>query len=97
MSAENGIGAAGRLHAVEPEPKPNGVQWPKGKVPFPRVKKSPENGRKRPDWRGIGSTIGELGGISAISAGAAWFSPGVGLITAGVGLFAVSFLAGMPE
>lgn len=97
MSVDNGIGTAGRLHAVEEEPKPNSVQWPKGKVPFPCVKKAPENARKRPIFRGIITTLGEIAGISAISVGCAWYSLGFGIITAGVGLFAVSFLAGMPE
>ena len=97
MSVDNGIGTAGRLHAVDAEPKPNSVQWPKGKIPFPRVKKDPENPQKRPVFRGIITTLGEIGGISAISVGCGWYSIGLGIITAGIGLFAISFLAGIPE
>lgn len=101
MSAENGIGTAGRLHAVdeaaEDETADNGIAWPKGKVPFPRIKKAPETSRNRLNFRNIVSTIGEIGGIASISAGAWWFSPGIGLIAAGIGVFAISFTAGMPE
>jgi len=97
VSVDNGIGTAGRLHSVEPEPKPNAVQWPKGAVPFPTVRKGPEKGQKRPIWRGIITTCGEIAGIAAIAAGTAWYSLGAGLITAGIGVFAVSVLAGMPE
>ena len=97
MSVDNGIGTAGRLHAVDAEPKTSGVQWPKGKVPFPKVRKDPEKASKRPVFRGIATTIGEISGIAAIAAGTAWYSVGAGLITAGVGLLAVSILAGMPE
>lgn len=100
MSADNGIGTAGRLHAVDEETtqeSDNGIAWPKGKVPLPRIKKAPETSRNRLNFRSIVSTIGEIGGIAGISAGAWWFSPGIGLITAGIGVFAISFAAGMPE
>ena len=97
MSAENGIGTAGRLRPVETEPNEPRLNWPAGKVPFPRIKKDPENTRKLPDWRGICSTLGEIAGIAGISVGCGWYSLGCGLIAAGIGVFAVSFLAGMPE
>lgn len=97
MSAENGIGTAGRLHAVDETPKKSGIGWPKGRIPFPRTKKDPENARKRRSFRGISTTCGEIAGIAAVSVGTGWYSFGAGLIVAGVGVFAVSFVSGMPE
>jgi hypothetical protein len=97
VSADNGIGTAGRLHAVDSEPTGQRASWPKGPVPFPRTKNAPETGRSGWNWREILSTMGEIAGISAISAGAAWYSPGIGLIAGGVGLVALSFVAGIPR
>src|ERR1700757_2070703 len=91
-----GTGTAS-LRAVEPEPTSNGLQWPKGKVPFPKVKKDPKTAKEPPFWRGIVTTMGEIAGIVAISVGSGWYSFGAGLIIGGIGLFAVSFLLGMPE
>ena len=100
MSAENGIGTAERLHAVDEPPKePKGqrLHWPKGIIPFPRIKKGPETAQNRPDWQGILSTLGEISGIGAIAAGFGWYSPGLGLIAGGVGMLALSVVAGIPQ
>lgn len=40
------------------------------------------------------TTLGELAGIILTSAGFAMFSPALGVIAAGLGVFAVSFAAG---
>lgn len=99
MSAENGIGIAGRLHAVDEEPEPDHrAKWPKGvNVPFPRIKKDPENADSGRNWTTVVSTLGEIAGISAISAGCGWYSLGIGLISGGIGIFAISFVAGIPN
>ena len=100
MSAENGIGTAGRLHAVDEPPKAATGQranWPKGAIPFPRIKKAPKDAHSGPNWREILSTMGEIAGIAAISAGSGWYSPGIGLISGGIGLVALSFVAGIPR
>lgn len=100
MSAENGIGTAGRLHAVEEPPKPETGQrwgWPKGRVPFAHIKNSPENGPKQRNWRGILSTIGEIAGIAGISGGVWEIYPPAGLITAGIGVLALAVVSGLPE
>jgi hypothetical protein len=101
VSAENGIGTAGRLHAVEEGPETLTGQratWPKGaRIPFPRIKKDPKPADFGRNWTTFMSTLGEIGGIAAISAGAGWYSPGIGLISAGIGIFAISFVAGIPN
>lgn len=84
--------------ADEPSPEHKGhhLNWPKGFVPFPHVKKAPEIAHSGRNWRNAATSIGELAGISLISAGFGWYSPGLGLITGGLGLFAVCFVAAIP-
>lgn len=101
MSAENGIGTAGRLYPVEDSSGTVAglrVSWPKGvRIPFPRIKKHAESVGSGRNWSSIGSTLGEIAGIAAISVGCGWYSPAIGLISGGIGIFAISFVAGIPS
>lgn len=102
MSAENGIGTAGRISPVDDESQPvesdRRVEWPKGLlVPFPSIKRDSKSAGAGRNWAGFVSTLGEIAGISAFSVGCGWFSPGLGLMSAGIGIFAVSFVAGIPK
>jgi len=100
--SSNKIGSGGRLYPVEdgvelppPATKKSRLNWPSMRVPFPATKNRAENNPEKRDWRQILSTFGELAGISSISAGAGWYSPGAGLIVFGVGVLAVSVAAGV--
>jgi hypothetical protein len=98
LSAENGIGTGGRLHAVGEAPaQRRPLDWPEGAVPVPKIKTASKTGHSTADWREILSSSVEIAGIASISAGFAWYSPGIGLISAGVGLLAVGVVTGIPR
>jgi hypothetical protein len=100
--SSNKIGSGGRLYPVEdgvelpPAVKKSRLNWPSMRVPTAAAKNRAENVEKRRDWRQILSTFGELAGISSISAGAGWYSPGAGLIVFGLGVLVVSVAASIP-
>jgi hypothetical protein len=91
VSAEDGIGTAGRLQAVDelPEEGKQRLGWPKGRVPFPSVKKGPKSAQNGLNWREIVSNLSELAGIGSASYGAWLWHPSAGFITGGVGLMLV--------
>ena len=92
------FGTGGRLYSdadpSEPAPAPASATSPAAPPPA----KAPERKRR---WRGLsknsGSTVLELGGITALAVGAYQIAPPAGWITVGISLIVLGVATGVEE